>query len=135
MRGLNSNSTITSRNFHEVIVEKKNIINWYETKYSLGGQRDIEFLEYIYKINLIKRRIVNVDNKKLFINKAKNFYFVLDQFINITFSLEKPENLTDKVVIHLINYLNIRDLGNLKKIVKDTKNEINNFLLEVLIED
>ena len=134
MRGLNSNSTITSRNFHEVIVEK-NIINWYETKYSLGGQRDIEFLEYIYKINLIKRRIVNVDNKKLFINKAKNFYFVLDQFINITFSLEKPENLTDKVVIHLINYLNIRDLGNLKKIVKDTKNEINNFLLEVLIED
>ena len=84
---------------------------------------------------MIKRRIVNVDNKKLFINKAKNFYFVLDQFINITFSLEKPENLTDKVVIHLINYLNIRDLGNLKKIVKDTKNEINNFLLEVLIED
>ena len=71
----------------------------------------------------------------MFINKAKNFYFVVDQFINITFSLEKPENLTNKVVKHLINYLNIKDLGNLKKIIKDTKNEINKYLLEVLIKD
>ena len=108
------------------------LVNWYETKYSLGGQRDVEFLEYFYKRKEIKGIIENIDIKKLFLNDVKIFYFIIDQFINITFSNEKPENLPNKVSKYLIEYLNLKDLGSLKKAIRDKKNEVNRYINEIL---
>ena len=130
MRGINSSRS--KNDSFNIDKKKTNIIKWYETKYSLGGQRDIEFLEYIYKNEKIYKNTENIDNKILFITKAKNLYFIVDQFINITFSDQKPEKLTNKVTKYLLNYLNVKDLGNLKKIIKDYKNEVNKFLIQIL---
>ena len=108
------------------------LVNWYETKYSLGGQRDVEFLEYFYKKKEIEEIVVDIDIKKLFLRDVKIFYFIIDQFINITFSNEKPENLPNKVSKYLVNYLNLKDLGSLKKAVRDKKNEVNRYINEIL---
>ena len=88
MRGGIENNFLNS----SIKPKKTKIVNWYETKYSLGGQRDIEFLEYFYQRKEISENIENLDVKRLFIKNVKIFYFVLDQFINITFSSEKTEN-------------------------------------------
>ena len=108
------------------------LLNWYETKYSLGGQRDVEFLEYFYKRREIKEIVVDIDIKKLFLRDVKIFYFIIDQFINITFSNEKPENLPNKVSKYLVEYLKLKDLGTLKKAIRDKKNQINRYINEIL---
>ena len=74
----------------------------------------------------------NLDSKKIFIKNAKNFYFIVDQFINITFLNEKPENLPNKVIKQLTECLNTKDLGSLKEILKDKKNETNKILNETI---
>ena len=94
---------------------------------------DIEFLEYFYQRKEISENIENLDVKRLFIKNVKIFYFVLDQFINITFSSEKPENLPNKVLTYLIEYLDLKDLGNLKQKVNDQKNLVHRYLQEILI--
>jgi len=108
------------------------LLNWYETKYSLGGQRDIEFLEYFYKRKEFDKVIENLVVKKLFLKNVKSFYFILDQFINITFWNEKPENLPNKVSKYLVEYLDLKDLGSLKKKISDHKNQVHGYLQEIL---
>ena len=110
--------------------EKK--IHWYETKYSLGGQRDIEFLEFFYKNPKCNQIIENIEEKKFFIKKAKLFYFIIDQYVNLTFSNQKPSKLTNQILEKLQKNLNIRDLGSLKLSLKNTKNEINKYLMHIL---
>ena len=128
MRGGDKN--FTAKNL--INRKSKNLLNWYETKYSLGGQRDIEFLEYFYIREKIYRKIENLDVKKLFLKKVKLFYFILDQFVNITFSMDKPRNLPNKVSKYLVSYLNLKDLGTLKQTVKDHKNQIRKNIEEIL---
>ena len=110
----------------------ENKIYWYETKYSLGGQRDIEFLEFFYNNPKYHKTIVNIEEKKHFIRKAKMFYFIIDQYVNLTYSNQKPSTLTNQILGKLQKNLKIKDLGSLKLTLKNTKNEINKFLLHVL---
>ncbi len=128
MRGLKKNNSI--KNF----LKNKNtkMVHWYETKYSLGGQRDIEFLEYFYRRKEINKVIKNLDVKKLFLKNVKLSYFVLDQFINITFSIEKPKKLPNKVSKYLVSYLDLKDLGTLKQIINEQKNQVHRYLQEIL---
>ena len=129
MRGIKSNNE--KNNFLKIKEKKTKLINWYETKYSLGGQRDIEFLEYLYTSKQVNGKIDNLNEKKLFVKTSKQFYYIIDQFINVTFSSEKPESLPNKVVKHLTQYLNVKDLGNLKKMTRFRKNEVNKYLNEI----
>mgnify|MGYP001486454942 CR=1 FL=1 len=128
MRGLKKNNSI--KNF----LKNKNtkMVHWYETKYSLGGQRDIEFLEYFYRRKEINKVIKNLDVKKLFLKNVKLSYFVLDQFVNITFSIEKPKKLPNKVSKYLVSYLDLKDLGTLKQIINEQKNQVHRYLQEIL---
>ena len=97
----------------------------------MGGQRDIEFLEYLYTSKQVNGKIDNLNEKKLFVKTSKQFYYIIDQFINITFSSEKPERLPNKVVKYLNQYLNVKDLSNLQKKTRSKKNEINKYLNEI----
>ena len=120
----NSNLNVTKN------IENK--IYWYETKYSLGGQRDIEFLEFFYNNPKYHKTIANIEEKKNFIRKAKMFYFIIDQYVNLTYSNQKPSTLTNQILGKLQKNLKIKDLGSLKLSLKNTKNEINKFLSYVL---
>ena len=110
----------------------ENKIHWYETKYSLGGQRDIEFLEFFYNNPKYHEIIENMEEKKHFIKKAKMFYFIIDQYVNLTYSNQKPSRLTNQILEKLQRNLNIKDLGSLKLSLKNTKNEINKYLIYIL---
>ena len=110
----------------------ENKIHWYETKYSLGGQRDIEFLEFFYNDPKYRETIENIEEKKYFIRKAKMFYFIIDQYVNLTYSNQKPSRLTNQILEKLQRNLNIKDLGSLKMSLKKTKNEINKYLSLIL---
>ena len=110
----------------------RKVLNWYETKYSLGGQRDIEFLEFFYHDVYTINQIENLDEKKLFIKKSKLFYSVIDQYVNLTFSKTKPNTLTSQILKRLQSNLNINDLGSLKLKLKTNKMEINKYLLEII---
>ena len=63
------------------------------------------------------------------------FYFIIDQYVNLTYSNQKPSKLTNQILEKLQRSLNIRDLGSLKMSLKNTKNEINKFLLYFLEND
>ena len=63
------------------------------------------------------------------------FYFIIDQYVNLTYSNQKPSRLTNQILEKLQRNLNIKDLGSLKMSLKNTKNEINKFLLNVLEND
>ena len=110
----------------------ENKIHWYETKYSLGGQRDIEFLEFFFNNSKCYEIIENLEEKKYFIKKAKMFYFIIDQYVNLTYSNQKPSRLTNQILEKLQRNLNIKDLGSLKMSLKKTKNEINKYLSLIL---
>ena len=110
----------------------ENKIHWYETKYSLGGQRDIEFLEFFFNNPKCYEIIENLEEKKYFIKKAKMFYFIIDQYVNLTYSNQKPSRLTNQILEKLQRNLNIKDLGSLKMSLKKTKNEINKYLSLIL---
>ena len=126
---IKNNEKRISLNISENLVNK---IHWYETKYSLGGQRDIEFLEFFYSNPKYNEIIENIEEKKYFIKKAKMFYFIIDQYVNLTFSNQKPSKLTNQIIEKLQKNLNIRDLGSLKLSLKNTKNEINKYLIHIL---
>ena len=60
------------------------------------------------------------------------FYFIIDQYVNLTYSNQKPSRLTNQILEKLQRNLNIKDLGSLKMSLKKTKNEINKYLLLIL---
>ncbi len=60
------------------------------------------------------------------------FYFIIDQYVNLTYSNQKPSRLTNQILEKLQRNLNIRDLGSLKMNLKNTKNEINKYLSLIL---
>ena len=70
--------------------------------------------------------------KKNFIRKAKMFYFIIDQYVNLTYSNQKPSTLTNQILGKLQKNLKINDLGTLKLSLKNTKNEINKYLSLIL---
>ena len=110
----------------------ENKIHWYETKYSLGGQRDIEFLEFFFNNPKFYEIIENLEEKKYFIRKAKMLYFIIDQYVNLTYSNQKPSTLTNQILGKLQKNLKTKDLGTLKLSLKNTKNEINKYLSLIL---
>ena len=110
----------------------RKVLNWYETKYSLGGQRDIEFIEFFYDHRDIIKNIENLDEKKLYIKKSKLLYSIIDQYVNLTFSNIKPSTLTNQILKRLQIDLNLNDLGSLKLKLKTNKIEINKYLLEII---
>ena len=87
-----NNKKQSSLNISENVENK---IHWYETKYSLGGQRDIEFLEFFFNNPKFYEIIENLEEKKYFIRKAKMLYFIIDQYVNLTYSNQKPSTLTN----------------------------------------
>ncbi len=111
---------------------KMNKINWYETKYSLGGQRDIEFLNFFYEEKEIIEFIKDIDEKKIIIKRIENFYFIVDQYVNITYLNQKPEKLPNKILKNILKKLNIKNLSQLKTQIKSHKNKINEYLNEIL---
>ena len=60
------------------------------------------------------------------------FYFIIDQYVNLTYSNQKPSRLTNQILEKLQRNLNIKDLGSLKLSLKNTKNEINKYLIYIL---
>ena len=88
--------------------------------------------EFFYDDPKYHATIENIEEKKHFIRKAKMFYFIIDQYVNLTYSNQKPSKLTNQILEKLQRNLNIKDLGSLKMSLKNTKNEINKFLLYVL---
>tara|TARA_B100001121_G_scaffold41014_1_gene35053 strand:- start:17 stop:562 length:546 start_codon:yes stop_codon:yes gene_type:complete len=124
-----NNKKQSSLNISENVENK---IHWYETKYSLGGQRDIEFLEFFFNNPKFYEIIENLEEKKYFIRKAKMLYFIIDQYVNLTYSNQKPSTLTNQILGKLQKNLKIKDLGTLKLSLKNTKNEINKYLSLIL---
>ena len=124
-----NNEKQSSLNISENVENK---IHWYETKYSLGGQRDIEFLEFFFNNPKFYEIIENLEEKKYFIRKAKMLYFIIDQYVNLTYSNQKPSTLTNQILGKLQKNLKINDLGSLKLSLKNTKNEINKYLSLIL---
>ena len=116
----------------KILKKVENKIHWYETKYALGGQRDIEFLEFFFNNSKFNDKIENLEEKKYFIRKAKIFYFIIDQYVNLTFSNQKPSTLTNQILEKLQKNLNVKDLGSLKLSLKNTKNEINKYITDIL---
>ena len=93
---------------------KKEKLKWFETKYAGGGQRDIEFLEFLNESNSISIS-QDIDKKFMLIKRMKALYFNLDQIMNICFEDNKQEHLPSNAVNILIKETNEKDLGSLKQ--------------------
>ena len=87
-------------------------------------------MRHIYSNSDLINKIENIEEKKIFIEKSHLLYCVLDQFINITFSEEKPQILPDSVIDKMLNELKIKDLGSLKEKIKITKNRLNRYRMK-----
>ena len=111
---------------------KKEKLKWFETKYAGGGQRDIEFLEFLNENNSISISQEEKDKKFMLIKRMKALYFNLDQIMNICFEDNKQEHLPSNAVNILIKETNEKDLGSLKATVNLGKKEIYKFLNEVV---
>ena len=110
---------------------KKEKLKWFETKYAGGGQRDIEFLDFLNENNSISIS-QDIDKKFMLIKRMKALYFNLDQIMNICFEDNKQEHLPSNAVNILIKETNEKDLGSLKATVSLGKKEIYKFLNEVV---
>ena len=111
---------------------KKEKLKWFETKYAGGGQRDIEFLDFLKENNSISISREEIDKKFMLIKRMKALYFNLDQIMNICFEDNKQEHLPSNAVNILIKETNEKDLGSLKATVNLGKKEIYKFLNEVV---
>ena len=111
---------------------KKEKLKWFETKYAGGGQRDIEFLDFLNEYNSISISKEEKDKKFMLINRMKALYFNLDQIMNICFEDNKQEHLPSNAVNILINETNEKDLGTLKAYVNQGKKEIYKFLNDIV---
>ena len=111
---------------------KKEKLKWFETKYAAGGQRDIEFLDFLNVNNSISISQEEKDKKFMLINRMKALYFNLDQIMNVCFEDNKQEHLPSNAVNILIKETKEKDLGSLKATVNLGKKEIYKFLNEVV---
>jgi len=111
---------------------KKEKLKWFETKYAAGGQRDIEFLDFLNVNNSISISQEEKDKKFMLINRMKALYFNLDQIMNVCFEDNKQEHLPSNAVNILIKETKEKDLGSLKATVNQGKKEIYKFLNEVV---
>ena len=121
--------TDKTSNIDDVKIEK---LKWFETKYAGGGQRDIEFLDFLNENNSISISQEEKDKKFMLINRMKALYFNLDQIMNICFEDDKQEHLPSNAVNTLIKETNEKDLGSLKATVNLGKKEIYKFLNEIV---
>ena len=112
--------------------QKNQSSKWYETKYSAGGQRDIEFLRVFYNDKSTFEITHDIEKKSIFLNKMDIFFSKLDQIMNICFLEEKQDDLTFKAIRLLTNETNEKDLGSLKSKAKDSKIQIFNSLNQIL---
>lgn len=105
---------------------------WFETKYVGGGQREIEYLNFFYKINSNFIEDYEINKKVLLNNKVENLFFRLDQIVNICFEDEKQDYLPSAAIILIITETNEKDLGSLKASVNLSKKEIHKNLNQML---
>ena len=105
---------------------------WFETKYSAGGQRDIEFLKFFYLDPSINKNTHEYDKQILFLNKMEKMFFKLDQIMNICYLDEKQDHLPLKAISILNSETNKKDLGSLKSSINLGKIEIYNTLNEII---
>ena len=105
---------------------------WFETKYVGGGQREIEYLNFFYKINSNFIEDYEINKKVLLNNKVENLFFRLDQIVNICFEDEKQDYLPSAAIILIITETNEKDLGSLKASVNLSKIEIHKNLNQML---
>ena len=122
---------------NESIIKRKSPSKWFETKYTAGGQRDIEFVRFFFQDKLIFKNTHEIDEKILLLEKMEKLFFKLDQIMNICFLDEKQDNLPSKAINLLNSATDEKDLGSLKSSVKQGKNEIYNVLNQILerVED
>ena len=105
---------------------------WFETKYVGGGQREIEYLNFFYKINSNFIEDYETNQKTLLNDKVENLFFKLDQVVNICFEDEKQDYLPSAAIILMITETNEKDLGSLKATVNLSKIEIHKNLNQML---
>ena len=106
---------------------------WFETKYVVGGQREIEYLNFFYKIDSIFKDKYEVDQKILFNDKIEKLFFKLDQIVNICFEDEKQDFLPSNAILKIIKETNEKDLGSLKATVNLGKKEVHKNLNQILV--
>ncbi|MDC1023424.1 hypothetical protein OAR00_02595, partial [Alphaproteobacteria bacterium] len=105
---------------------------WFETKYVGGGQRELEFLNFFYKLNTNSQKNLEVYKKILFNDKMEKLFFKLDQIVNVCFENEKQDALPSNAVLKLIKETHEKDLGSLKATINLGKKEIHKNLNLVL---
>ena len=105
---------------------------WFETKYVGGGQREIEYLNFFYKINSNFIKDYETNKKILLNKKVENLFFKLDQVVNICFEDKKQDYLPSAAIILIITETNEKDLGSLKASVNLSKKEIHKNLNQML---
>lgn len=105
---------------------------WFETKYSAGGQRDIEFLKFFYLDRSINKNTHEYDKQILLLKKMEKMFFKLDQIMNICYLDEKQDHLPLKAISILNSETNKKDLGSLKSSINLGKIEIYNTLNEII---
>jgi glutamine synthetase adenylyltransferase len=113
-------------------VVNKRSFKWFETKYVGGGQREIEYLNFFYKINSNFIEDYETNKKTLLNDKVENLFFKLDQVVNICFEDEKQDYLPSAAIILIITETNEKDLGSLKASVNLSKKEIHKNLNQML---
>tara|TARA_B110000438_G_C15790630_1_gene640513 strand:+ start:413 stop:1936 length:1524 start_codon:yes stop_codon:yes gene_type:complete len=106
---------------------------WFETKYTAGGQRDIEFLRFFYNDKSHFKIAHEIEKKMIFLKNMETLFFKIDQIMNICFLNEKQDDLTFKAITLLISETNEKDLGSLKANVNNGKVEIFNTLNKILL--
>ena len=111
---------------------EEQIRKWFETKYVGGGQREIEYLNFFYKINSNFIEDYETNQKTLLNDKVENLFFKLDQVVNICFEDEKQDYLPSAAIILMITETNEKDLGSLKATVNLSKIEIHKNLNQML---
>ena len=105
---------------------------WFETKYSAGVQRDIEFLKFFYLDRSINKNTHEYDKQILLLKKMEKMFFKLDQIMNICYLDEKQDHLHLKAISILNSETNKKDLGSLKSSINLGKIEIYNTINEII---
>ena len=138
MQNMKSNFRKEDKNSNAVIEDNDNTkknqpSKWFETKYTAGGQRDIEFLRFFYNDKSHFKIAHEIEKKMIFLKNMETLFFKIDQIMNICFLNEKQDDLTFKAITLLISETNEKDLGSLKANVNNGKVEIFNTLNKILL--
>lgn len=113
-------------------IKKINPLKWFETKYTAGGQRNIEFIRYFYEDKSHLEISHEIEKKLFFLKKTETLFFKVDQIMNVCFLDKKQDDLTFKAISLLINETQEKDLGSLKLAIINGKVEIYNILNKFL---